>query len=113
MKDKILWVSVGVAICAVVLGGFLFWRAANATIDARVNNLVASMDVSIQTAREDREEITTRVEKEVVIIHEQVRKEVLALSRDGLADFLVDEILLFRSRSADVEPSPRSPWLDR
>lgn len=111
-KNAILILN-GVLLCALIVGAFTVYRATDVPVERpRVDETIASADMTIEESRRAREMHERETVEKVVVIREQVRQEVLALDPDGLAAFARAEIQEFRRRATGGDLDPSAAGLD-
>lgn len=101
---------IGIILCSLIFGYYTLKRSARVDttiLDQEILTSINSADVEKVIVQEHRESANTKV----VYIRDSIRAEVKALDPDGLADFAINEINIYRSRRSGDSPQTSTTGL--
>jgi hypothetical protein len=99
IKDRALWIISGFALCLLLMACVTFWQSATrVNPKTEIENTLRNMDHTLETGRVERDQIYDNTGKELISIDEAVRLEILRANSGDLANIMLDELSIFRSR---------------
>ena len=99
IKERILWAISGVLLCLLVQ--FIFWSAHakyGADPAEELKATIASIDQTVQRGREARDKILEDLEEELKSIDKATLAEVFNTASLDLANIMLEELAISRSR---------------